>query len=399
MANLSKEKWFKVFDYINEYSLYWLVFFIPISSAGIESFFGFLFLSFIIKKSLKPDFNFLKSSSIVFLLFFFIFISASLVNSGTYLAKSFSALFFKWLEYITIFIVAQDTLSNRLRVRNVILVLLLASAIVGTSGITQRFFGFEFLRHRPMVEIDGGMCGITGPFKHYNEFGSYLVAVGMVITGVLFTKVKIATKIILLGLQVLILTCLFLTLSRGSFLGLIVALILMLILSRKFKILLLLVVLFTVALIFLPHTKERLLSTFQMGGDAERFEVWKGTWVMIKESHFLGKGLGTFMDHFSKYIPNLSVRYAHNFCLQMWAETGIFSLLSFLVFLSLVLVKAIKKFQENKDFILLGIICAVLGLLIHSFFDNDLYSLQLAVLFWFTLALLLAKAKIVDKSA
>ncbi|MBU2102359.1 MAG: hypothetical protein KKF80_03100, partial [Candidatus Omnitrophica bacterium] len=85
MANYSaKDRWFKIFDYINEYRLYWLIFFIPISIAGVESLFGFLFLSFIIKKSIKPDFKFLKSPFHIFLLLFFIFISLSLLNSGFY---------------------------------------------------------------------------------------------------------------------------------------------------------------------------------------------------------------------------------------------------------------------------------------------------------------------------
>jgi len=398
MTNSLKGKCFKIFDYINEYSLYLLIFFIPISTAGIESLFGFLLLSFILKKSLKPDFDYLKTRANLFLLFFIFFMTPSLFNSAPYFAKSLRALFFKWLEYIMVFIIAQDTLSNKVRIRNALAVLVFASGLVCISGLMQKFLGFEFLRHRHMVAIDGGFYGITGPFKHYNDFGSYLAVLFLITCGLLLAKKKIVTKIALIPLEMLLLICLLLTFSRGSFLGVVSAMLFMLIFSRRFTILLSIIFMLIIISSFLPAMRERLASTFQIGGDAERFLVWQGTWNMIKENPFLGKGLGTFMDHFSEYIPNLSVRYAHNCFLQIWAETGIFSLLSFFGFLSLILTKAIKTFQKTKDFVFLGIICAIFALLVHSFFDNDLYSLQLAVLFWFILALALTRLKIYGKS-
>jgi O-antigen ligase len=88
------------------------------------------------------------------------------------------------------------------------------------------------------------------------------------------------------------------------------------------------------------------------------------------------------MSYFAKYIPNLGVMYAHNCYLQIWAEAGIFTLLSFLAFLVILLIKGIRAFRKNKSFILLGLICGILGFAVHSFFDTHLYSLQLSALFW-----------------
>jgi len=64
--------------------------------------------------------------------------------------------------------------------------------------------------------------------------------------------------------------------------------------------------------------------------------------------------------------------------MQIWAETGIFSLLSFLAFLTILLVKSIKSANKNKDFILLGLGCGAFGFLVH----NQFYSVQLSFLFW-----------------
>ncbi|HLD83146.1 MAG TPA: hypothetical protein VI976_04275, partial [Candidatus Omnitrophota bacterium] len=109
---MRKKRYWKILDYAAEYSLYALILFIPISNAAIESFFGLLFLSFLLKKIIKPDFAFLKSWANLFVLFFFLFLGLSLFNSAPYLVKSLRALFFKWLEYILIFIITQDTLED-----------------------------------------------------------------------------------------------------------------------------------------------------------------------------------------------------------------------------------------------------------------------------------------------
>jgi O-antigen ligase len=80
--------------------------------------------------------------------------------------------------------------------------------------------------------------------------------------------------------------------------------------------------------------------------------------------------------------------------LQIWAETGIFSLLSFLIFLTLLLGRGIKAFMINQNSLVLGLLCGISGFLVHSFFDTHLYSLQLAFLFWSMAGLLVAAANL-----
>ena len=127
-----KEKIFRFFDRALEYSLYGLVFFIPISKAGVESCVGFVLLFFIAKKALRPDFEFIKNKTNIFLLLFVVFCGLSIFNSGPYAAKSFWALSFKWLKYIGIFLFVQDALSDHKRIKRVVSnILFVAGLIVG----------------------------------------------------------------------------------------------------------------------------------------------------------------------------------------------------------------------------------------------------------------------------
>ena len=400
-----KEKAALIADRVVEFSLYGLIISIPISKAAIEIFASLAIASFIVKKMLQPKFIFRDSPlreqplllAHLFLLLFFVFCGLSLFNSGIYLKKSMGALFFKWAEYILVFLIVEDTLASRQRIRNAIAIFLTVGGVVAIDALSQHFFGWEFLRGKQMR---AGTYFITGPFNHYNGLAAYLVCI-LALMLALFSCIKFKNRIYYFGLffiAILLGTSFLFTFSRGGWMGFIAAGLLMLFLSRKWRVILPIIFIFLILVILVPAIRVRAVFTFQAGGDASRFSIWKGAWVMIKENPFLGKGLGTFMPYFPKYAPGLGNKYAHNCFLQIWAETGIFSLLSFLIFLGLLIYNGIKLCLGKCDFLILGILCALFGFIVHSFFDNQLYSPQLSALFWLLLGILSALINSTDNS-
>ena len=386
-----KEKIAKIADIITEYSIYGIIFFIPIAPAALEIFFGFGFLAFIIKKSLKPDFKFFKNTTNTFILFFLIFCAFSLLNSGIYMEKSLKALFFKWTQKVILFFMIVDTFNERRRVINGLVIFLSIAFFAGIDAITQRFLGIEFFRGKLVVELANGMRAARAAFSHYNDFGAYLIFPLTLSLAILTSKeAKNIYKFITLILTIFLTSALFLTLSRGTWLGFLLALILMLILKGRFKALSIAILLLVAVVALFPDIRDRVLLTFQKGGDAGRFTIWKAALQMIKDNPFFGKGIGTFMDYSTKYITTSSPVYAHNCYLQIWAETGIFSLVSFLLFACSLLISGAKAFISRKDFWLLGLLCGTFGFFAHSFFDTQFYSLQLSFLFWTMAGLLSA---------
>lgn len=313
----------------------------------------------------------------------------SLVNSGVYLAKSAGALFFKWMEYILVFIIAQDILrNNRKAVYRVVFILLFIAFWVSLSGLSQKFLGFEFMRGKKMLEIKEGMVAITGPFKHYNNFGAYLISIfPLAFTLLIKPGMRNIWKISLFFAALLLLVCLPFTYSRGAWLGFIGEMFIFGLLTKKYPLIIPPLIILAALFLLIPALQERFLFIFQKGGDSGRFGLWKASLLMIKDNPFLGKGVGTYMDYFSKYMPNAMVQYAHNCFLQIWAETGIFSLLSFLLFLVSIFITALRFYKNTKSYLILGFIMGTAGFLIHSFFDTQLYSLQLAMLFWILLGI------------
>lgn len=391
-----KDKLYNFFKFISEYALYSLLFFIPISISLIEVFAAFVFVGFVGRKIIKPDFRFLRFWPNALLLLFLFFSALSLLNSGTYLNKSLHALFAKWMQYMGICIIIQDIARDRKVVKNGMFVFLFGALIAVSSGLSQYFFGNEFLRNKGATVMNNGWHAMTASFAHYNSFGAYLVVV-LALTGALLLagncySLKTFTLLIFSMFST---AAIMLTFSRGSWIALFISFILMLITVRKNFVWLIPIFFMIVAIGLLPEIRERLYSTFKAGGDTDRLRYWSVTLKMIKVHPFFGIGIGTFMANFPKYnLREVFVSYAHNCYLQIWAETGIFSLISFIAFVVSVVYVGIKGFFVSKDFLLLGLVFGAVGLLIHSFLDTDLYSLQLSFLFWIWVGLIISRLRI-----
>ena len=378
-----RNKFYTLFGFISEYALYGLLFFIPISISLVEVFAGLAFIGFIGRKIIKPDFKFLKFRPNIFLLLFLFFSALSLLNSGQHLAKSFHALFGKWAQYIGICVIIQDYVHGKRIIKNGIFIFLFSAVLVTLSGLSQLFFADEFLRHKSMTVMDNGMRAITSSFVHYNSFGGYLVVVLSLMIALLLADNCYGLKAVsLLVFSMFSTAAIMLTFSRGSWMALVVSFIFMFILARKNFIRLIPVFLVIIGMLSFPVFKERLCLIFKSGGDTDRFRYWSAAFKMINEHPFFGKGVGTFMANFSKYLPTTNISYAHNCYFQIWAETGIFALISFMIFIVSLIYLGIRKFLASRDFLLLGLLSGAAGFLVHSFFDTNLYSLQLAYLFW-----------------
>ena len=187
MTDKFRIKAYLLADRILEHSLWGIIFFIPISKAAIEIFFGIGMLGFWAKKILKPDFSFLKQPASVAVLLFMGFSAFSIIQSGPYAQKSAEAFFFKWMEYVLIYFFAVDALTRMSRQRIMIYILLVFSIVVGIDGIFQKFSGIDFIRGKEIMHIREGMVPVTGPFNHFNDFGAYLVVLISLTTALVFS--------------------------------------------------------------------------------------------------------------------------------------------------------------------------------------------------------------------
>lgn len=389
-----KFKIVKYLDVIIEYLIYLMIFSIPISITMIGTFAGMATVFFLVKKVLSGDFRSIKANKLlfIFLLMFFVFMGLSLFNSGPLLAKSLKALLIKWGRYLLLLWAIIDTFQDNKRVVKAGYVICFSAMLVGLTVFTQKFFGFEFLRGK---SSGGFSLPSVGPFKNQNALAAYLTCVIPIILSFSLWKWKqITLKISFLLVATILILASYWTACRGGWLGLIAGLIFVILFINYQRIKKVFWSLFLCSYLFFLPLIGFVLFFFRNRGDSNRFILSHGAWLMIKENPLLGKGIGTFMDYCARYTNNFGAYYAHNCYLQMWAESGIFSLLFFLLFVGYVFYKSIKvslKVSKSlNSYILIGLTAGLLGFLVHSFFEVNLYSFQLSFLFWVVLGLTVA---------
>ena len=389
-----KLKILRFLDKAVEYSIYGMIFFIPISKAALGTFAGFTALFFLIKKILAPDFTSLKSDKTLFLLLlcFFIFMGLSLINSGPLIDKSIRALLIKWGRFPFLLWAIIDTFGDKKRIIRAVYVFLISATLVGLSVFTQRFMGFEFLRGRV---LGSSSLPSTGPFNNQNGLAAYLSClIPFVLSFSLWKWKRAFVKCLLFLITVILILSLNWTFCRGGWLGAIAGVILVILFTNYHKLKKVFWWLFSFSYILCVPLIGFGLFYYRNRGDSNRFVLFHGAWRMIKENPFLGKGLGTFMNYCGEYTKSLSGYYVHNCFLQIWAESGIFSLLAFLLLVGYVFYRCIKVIIKTpkslSSFILIGLTGGLMSLLVHSFFDVHLYSFQLSFLFWIILGFIVS---------
>ena len=187
---------------------------------------------------------------------------------------------------------------------------------------------------------------------------------------------------------------LFLSLSRGGWVGLAAAVVVFVLVAGNRKVLvaagaaflIMIAVVFTV-----PNFRYRVLLPFQgEKSSVARFSLWNTGWEMVKDSPVLGKGLLGFSTNWDAYNtdPNLQ-RYPapHNIFLNFWVDTGLLGLVSFVGMLGLLIWRGLQKGVDTVGF-KRGLALAFVTLLVHGLVDIPYLKNDLAIVFWLLVSII-----------
>ena len=392
----------KRLNYISEFFLWVLAFGITLSNAPVEVCSYLLIAIFLIKTIISRDIKFIRSTiSLLFcLLFIVIFISAIRSQYPSESWRGFSRI----PKYIFLFFALRELFGNdKKRMSRFFWVVIAVSAITFLNGIFQSIFGFDVFKHNTVNKLDY-LNRIMVSFVDPNDFGAYIISVLPLTFLFLNRSLSRLKRIALLAVCLLGLYCLFRTSSRGAWLGFLAGISIYFFIYNK-KIAISIPIVIVMLLMVTPKGFDRVAGLFKQEKNTvwERKVLWNSALDMIKEQPVLGKGVNTFSKYFPKYKPAdyPDLRYAHNSYLQMWSEIGIVGLLLFLSIPVFILAKAwrnikMKAAQGASGLTLLGLISGYIGFLVHSFVDNNLFSLMLTTLFWVFSAYIVALNTIIS---
>ena len=318
------------------------------------------------------------------------------------------------LCFVCFFSLVGLTLSSQKRAVFALQAAALGALLVSICGILQ-YMGIDFFRGRDISRI-------YSTFGHPNFLASYLGCTIPMTIGLFFFGD--GAKKYYHGLSILLQSiCLLLTLARGAFIGLMVALVFFafgyfkmikqqksggLNRNRLVWIFLVLVVISTVFVTIgqnLPKNQiNRLTQVFSASTENTlwlRWLEWQGAVRIIKEAPIFGHGIGTFPINFSPNQPpefsriaiqrNEFLRHAHNEYLELWCEMGLFGPLVVLFILICGLhtgIRLMVQFQKDCEipaFWLLGLLAGLFGLGFNMLFSVSFRFMVVPLLFWFFL--------------
>lgn len=252
--------------------------------------------------------------------------------------------------------------------------LMVAVAVAGLTvaalyGCYQGFVGVPVVANQQDLTLNPDMPGrVYSYFDNPNNFAEIL-AMLMPFLMALFLNAKTwRGKALAVFAMIPCLGSIGFTLSRSSWIGLAIAVVVFLALLN-WRVLPLFAVLGVAAIPFLPESiMNRILTIGNMQDSSTqyRFAIYQDTTYLIRDYGLRGTGLGTdvmrqvFRVYPTMFDGNYPI-HTHNNYLQMWGELGVFGAISYVALVLSQVKRGVKAFYSGTDRAVKNLLAAAIG--------------------------------------
>jgi O-antigen ligase len=236
---------------------------------------------------------------------------------------------------------------------------------------------------------------VYSTFQNPNVLGEYL----LFLIPISFSMIAIAKekfhKFVYSMIFAAAVATIFLTYSRGCWIGLITGAFLYAALLYR-KVMLAAIVAAPFSIFVLPKS---ILTRFQSIGNLNdssttyRVSIWRGTVELLKKIWPSGAGLGNYSFE-RAYMPyaysGVTAQHSHNSYLHILAETGIFGFSVMLLILYRTLTGLFSAYKKSESravrLLAVSVISGLAGYLVQGFFDNTFYNYRMYLFFFIIVA-------------
>lgn len=277
--------------------------------------------------------------------------------------------------------------------------LLLAGALTGLLGLLQYRSGVQtslsWIDIRQAADIK---TRVFATFDNPNIFAEYLTFVVPAALVFFFEERRWGARLVWL----LVLACagvgLILTFSRGGWLAVGLALVVLGLLWDRRLLLWAAAGLAVVPLVAPSQvlTRAASIGSLEDSSNTFRLSIWLAVLRMIAAYWATGIGMGSaaFNQVYPQFmLPGTPALHSHNLYLQVALELGVPGLLAFFWLLAAVAARALRALPQlgrRERGVLAALLASLAGFLLHGAVDNVWYSPKLMLLFWAALGLTLA---------
>lgn len=296
-----------------------------------------------------------------------------------------------------------------------------AGWVAAAYGILQ-YFGIEFIWPKVLNPFGGRS---VSTFGNPNFLSSYLILIFPILF-VSYLQAKTAMR--RLGYLVFMMTyfvSLLCTLTRSSWMGLFVALIVVVaalrVYARDFfaaqrKRIIVSFAVFILFVVFMPRSNvggynpsvlQRLAETKEAtktyyGSWHQRRLIWSCAWHMVNERPVLGKGWGCFELFYPSYQGRhlfmaayhgfrTHANNAHNEVLEIWSQTGTIGLGVYLWLIATIVAYGLflmRNLKEEKRLMAIGLMASLVGIWVDNMLNVSMHFAIPGFIYWWNLGLL-----------
>jgi len=290
----------------------------------------------------------------------------------------------RWLELILVYFLTINLITDYKKTRVILYSVVLTTSIVSLCGVIN------------YLSIDM-VARASSFFGNPNPFAGYVGLVVPVLFGMMMTSTFYWERIVLGTAAVFSILAWFLAFSRSAILSLVLTMILVLFLAQvNKKIVILVTIVFTIfAVTFLSSNlkiKDRVGLSLIRDNMELRAMCYPIGYDLVKDDMILGIGIGNYPLCIKEFIEresysrrsssmiiniearNLTVQeHLHNLYLQLFVETGLMGLCSFIFWLACIiryLMSALKSFENSRNYnLFVGLIGGVIVYLLNNLTD------------------------------
>jgi hypothetical protein len=322
------------------------------------------------------------------ILFFF-------VGTMLFIFASFDGLGFDGLraniEYVVFFFIVVKLLRSENGAKNLIKTMIFTGIFMSLYGI------YQYIAKVPTpaywtdkVESTSGprVFSIVGS---PNVLGCLLAMLIPLAISLIFSEKQVLKKLYYLLATGLMGICILLTGSRSSWIALGCAIIIYALLSKKYNLIVALVVVAALSYTLVPTVQQRInymldpeyiVSSFRGG----RFSKWPKALDMFYDNLFFGVGFGRYGGAVATNSKLAGASYVDNYYIKAAVEMGVFGLLAFLIAVYNGVIWPLRAAKKVEDKVSKGIIQsgfgAMIGILITNIVLNNFDAPSVTTYFW-----------------
>ncbi len=334
--------------------------------------------------------------------------------------------FFRYATYVVFYVLTVQILSAKKLLKKSVFVITIFGSVLAFSSILQLYLTKDmalWIRHVPIN------ARIIGPYICHNHYAGLMEMIFPIVLALflfykprtndsnifsgfieIFKQEKANIHILIGAGALLIITSIFLSLSRGGMISTCFGLIFFLGLSykkktsRKSSLLIISIIIiagFSIGWFGWNNVYDEFSSLQTSDGSLyqERLEYWKDSKEIINDFPLTGSGFGTFSDVYplvQTIDGEADLQHAHNDYIELLTEGGAIGFLLILSFLATLFYKTYMVFRLRKDaysiYIYIGSITGIISILIHSFSDFNMHIGANGLWFSFLAALAVSAA-------